>query len=451
MSATERTLNIDPDDGRPRTDMRGILAVATPIMISNISTPALGLVDTGVVGQLPDPAYIGAVAIGSLIFTFTFWAFGFLRMGTTGLTAQAVGAGEYGEVRANLGRPLLLAVLLGCALITLQTVIQNAAFLFLDASPLVESLAGEYFKIRIWSAPAALANYALLGWFVGLGRTRTALLIQLALNLSNIALDFAFVTGLGWHVNGVALGTAIAEVFAATLGLIVAFRHLARLRPAFRSGARILDPVRLKHNLLINGDIMIRSLALLAVFIWFTAQGARSGDVILAANSILMQFITLSAYFLDGIAFATESLVGRAFGAGLPGLLRETARQSTRLAAGIALCIVALFAAGGGAAVDLLSLDAGVREAARTFLPWAIFAPFAGVWAFQLDGIFIGATRTVDMRNAMLLSLLIFGVAWYALRPFGNHGLWAALYVHYAARTLSLLMFYPGLLRSAGK
>lgn len=429
-------------------DQRRILAIAIPIMISNLSTPLLGLVDTGVVGRLPDPAYIGAVAIGSLIFTFTFWAFGFLRMGTTGLTAQALGADDPTEVRANLGRPLLLAMLLGGALVLLQVPIHDAAFLFLEATPFVERLAGDYFAIRIWSAPAALANYAMLGWFVGLGRARVALILQLVLNLTNICLDFVFVIGLGWGVSGVALGTAIAEYFAAGVGLSIAFYTLREFAAAPDSKLRVLDPARLKRNLLVNTDIMIRSLALLAVFIWFTAQGARSGDVILAVNSILMQFVTLSAYFLDGIAFATESLVGRAVGANSREGVRATVRQTTRMAVAFAAVIVAVFAAAGAAGVDVLSVQPEVRRVAREFLPWAVVAPLAGVWCFQLDGVFIGATRSADMRNAMLLSLAIFAVAWYALAPFGNHGLWAALFVHYAARTGTLLMYYPRLLRS---
>ncbi|MCR9143641.1 MAG: MATE family efflux transporter [bacterium] len=448
MRSTEHETASGDRNERFELGYRRILTIAVPIMISNLSTPLLGLVDTGVVGQLPDPAFIGAVAIGSLIFTFTFWAFGFLRMGTTGLTAQALGAGDHTEIRANLGRPLLLALALGGLLILLQDLIRSGALLFLEASPQVESLAGEYFQIRIWSAPAALANYAILGWFVGLGRTRIALVIQLVLNLTNIALDFAFVTGLGWDVKGVALGTSIAEGIAALLGLAIAARHLRSFQPAPDSLKRVLDPGRLRHNLLVNGDIMIRSLALLAVFIWFTAQGARSGDVILAANSILMQFVALSAYFLDGIAFATESLIGRAVGAKLAGLVRLTAKQTTRLAAGIAVLIVALFALGGSLAIGILTVDPEVRAAAHGYLLWAVFAPLAGVWCFQLDGIFIGATRTVDMRNAMLLSLLIFAGAYWALQPFGNHGLWGSLYAHYAARTLTLLAFYPGLVQS---
>jgi MATE family multidrug resistance protein len=416
-------------------------------MVSNVTTPLLGLVDTAVVGRLPEPAYIGAVALGSLIFTFLFWGLGFLRMATTGLTAQALGAGDRNEVRASLGRSLLLAVGLGLLLLLLQWPIATLAFALLEGSPGVESLARSYFTVRIWAAPATLVNYALLGWFIGLGRTRTALVLQLVLNLANMVLDVGFVLGLGWGVRGVACGTVLAEILAALVGLMFAGRALAELGSSWR-GAGVFEVQRLKRTLGVNGDIMIRTLALISAFAWFLAQGARAGDVVLAANSILMQFIGVAAFFLDALAFAAESLVGRAVGAGRRADLRAAARSTTEIAALLALLVVGIFALLGKPVVALLTVDEAARAAALEYLPWAVLAPLAGVWAFQLDGIFIGATRTRDMRNAMLLALGIFLAAWWALAPFGNHGLWAAFYVHYAARTLTLLARYPRLVRS---
>jgi MATE family multidrug resistance protein len=311
----------------------------------------------------------------------------------------------------------------------------------------VEALARDYVGIRIWAAPATFANYALLGWFIGLGRTDIGLVLQLLLNLTNMVLDVLFVLGFGWDVRGVALGTVLAEMLAATVGLVLAARHVRRLGAPW-SWPRLLQREALTRTLVVNGDIMVRSLALIAVFVWFMAQGARQGDVRLAANAVLMQFISMSAYFLDGLAFAAEALVGRAIGAGRRAMFSSAARLTTVWAVAVAGLLSLLLALLGGPCIDLLTVDPGVRGAARDYLPWAAGAPLLGVWAFQLDGIFIGATRTADMRRAMLLSLGIFLAAWWALLPWGNHGLWAALYVHYLARTATLSWYYPALLRS---
>jgi MATE family multidrug resistance protein len=428
-------------------DRRTILAIALPILLSNVSTPLLGLVDTAVVGRLPDPAYIGAVAVGALIFTFLFWGFGFLRMATTGLTAQALGASDSLEIRASLGRSLLLAVGLGILLIALQEPIAAAAFALLEGSDQVESLARGYFQVRIWSAPAALVNYALLGWFIGLARSKRALVLQLVLNVCNMLLDLLFVVGLGWNVKGVACGTLLAEWIAAALGLAVAAHALRGFGGSWRQAA-LFDVARLRRMLSVNRDIMIRTLALLAVFAWFMAQGAKAGDVVLAANSILMQFIGVAAFFLDALAFAAETLVGQAVGAARREGLQAAARGTTEIAAALACGATLLFFVLGPLSIDLLTVDAAARAAARQYLPWAVAAPLAGVWCFQLDGIFIGATRTREMRNAMLEALAIFALAWWLLARFGNHGLWAAFYVHYAARTGTLLARYPRLVRS---
>jgi MATE family, multidrug efflux pump len=426
---------------------RQVLALAVPVMLSNLSVPVLGIVDTGVVGHLPDPAYIGAVAVGALVFTFVFWAFGFLRMGTTGLTAQALGAEDTEEIAACLGRALLIAGVAGIAIVLLQWPIRELAFGALGGSERVEMLARAYFDIRIWAAPATLINYAVLGWFIGLGRTDIALCLQLLLNVANIALDALFVIGFGWDVRGVALGTLAAEILAAGAGCLIALNRLRSLS-ARLSFARVLDSVRLKRTVAVNGDIMIRSLALVMVFAWFTAQGAGQGDVILAANAVLMHLVSAGAYFLDGLAFAAEALVGRAVGAARRAGFVAAVRLTTGWAAAIAVLLTLLFLVGGARFVDLLTIDEAARGAARAYLWWAAIAPVLGVWAFQLDGIFIGATRTADMRNAMLASLAIFLAGWWLLRPLGNHGLWAALYVSYAARILTLLVHYPALIHS---
>jgi MATE family multidrug resistance protein len=287
----------------------------------------------------------------------------------------------------------------------------------------------------------------LLGWFIGLGRTDIGLVLQLLLNSVNIALDALFVLGLGWDVSGVALGTLIAETVAAAAGLVIAVRHMQALGGKSSLSA-VLMPERLARTAAVNGDIMIRSLALIFVFVWFMARGARQGDIVLAANAVLMHFVSVSAYFLDGLAFSAEALVGRAIGAANGAAFRVAARMTTAWAAGVAVFLALLLSIFGPLFVDLLTVDSGARFAARIYLPWAAAAPLLGVWAFQLDGIFIGATRTKDMRNAMLASLAVFLLGWWLLTPYGNHGLWGALYVHYLARVATLSYYYPGLVRS---
>jgi MATE family multidrug resistance protein len=427
---------------------RQVLSIAGPIMLSNVSTPLIGVVDTGVVGQLSGPAHIGAVAVGSLVFSFVFWAFGFLRMGTTGLTAQAVGAGDDAEVRFAFGRALIIAVIAGFGLIAAQWPIREISYALIDGSARVEHLSRDYFDIRVWSAPAALINYAVLGWFIGRGRAGVALGLSLVLNVSNMALDALFVLSFGWGVAGVAWGTVFAEFGAATVGLVVVVGHLRALGGQW-SLAQVFDPERLRRTLSINADIMVRSLALLFVFVFFMAEGARRGDVLLAANAILMHFITVAAYLLDGLAFAAEVFVGKAIGAQDRTSLRRAVRLTTLWAVGVAIVASGVLALLGPSFIDVLSVDDATRLAAREYLPWAAAGPIAGVWCYQLDGIFIGATRGPEMRNAMLLSTGIFMLGWWLLLPWQNHGLWAALYVHYFARTFTLLYFYPRVLSAS--
>ena len=434
-----------PDSLTPREAIthRSILAIAVPIMISNLSTPLLGVVDTGVIGQTPDASLIGAVALGALIFNFVFWAFGFLRMGTTGLTAQAFGADNAPEMRASIGRALLIALVIGICLIVVQWPIRELAFWLLEGSERVEQLAQSYFDTRIWAAPATLANYALLGWFIGLGKARIALLLQLVLNVSNMLLDAWFVLGLDMGVQGVAAGTVIAEYLAAVVGLAVAGQHLRIIGGKWEK-ALLFEPGRIARTVAVNRDIMIRSLSLIFVFSWFIAQGAKLGETVLAANAVLMHFVAVSAYFLDGFAFAAEALVGKAVGAAHRAGLTQASRMTTWWAGGVALFATLVLVLFGSTFIDILTVEPGVRSVARQFLPWAAMAPLVGVWAFQLDGIFIGATRSADMRNAMLVSAAIFLVAWYVLRPLGNHGLWAALYVHFAGAPSRCCISSPG-------
>lgn len=427
---------------------RRVWLLAGPIILSNLSTPLLGAVDTAVVGRLPDAAYIGGVAIGALVFSFLFWGFGFLRMGTTGFTAQAHGAGDTAELRATLMRPLILALGLGALLIILQAPIGLIAFSLIDASAEVKGFAQAYFAIRIWSAPAALINYAVLGWLLGTQRARTALLIQIALNGINILLDIIFVLGLGWGIEGVAIASLIAEVTAAVLGLIIVARMLGRTGGKW-DWARVIRRERLSALFRVNADIFLRTLALIFAFSYFTVQGAKMGNVPLAANAILMHLQAFLAYGLDGFAHAVEILAGGAVGAGSRGAFRQAVRVSTLWALGGAAGIALIYGLFGPAIVGLFTPLPEVRAAAAAYLPWMVILPLVSVWSFQLDGIFIGATRTAAMRNAMALSLVIYLVAcWWLIPLLGNHGLWLAFAIFMAARAITLGAAYPRLLQT---
>ncbi|MGD9868950.1 MAG: MATE family efflux transporter [Hyphomicrobiales bacterium] len=417
---------------------RNVLAIAVPIIFANVTTPLIGIVDTAVLGQLGDAHYIGAVAIGAIIFTMVYWAFGFLRMGTTGLTAQAEGARNDAEVVAVLTRGLLLAGVAGTVLIALQWPIGKTAFALLQGTDQVETEASTYFYIRIWSAPFALANYAVLGWFIGIGRAGTAMTLQLLLNGTNAALDTLFVLGLGMGVEGVAIGTLMAEMSAAVAGAIIAWREIAA-RGAPVERRRMMDPVALKRMLSVNGDIMIRTLSLMFAFVWFTAQSATGGDTVLAANAILMNMVSFAAYFLDGFAFAGETFVGQAVGAGRRKRFREAVVMTSLWAAAFSFALSAVFWFAGGAIIDALTINAEVRETARVYLAWAAALPLISFPCFQLDGIFIGATRSADMRNMAVLSSVIYLGAWAVLTPvWGNHGLWLALVILNVTRGLTL-------------
>ena len=428
---------------------RAVLAVAVPIMIANASTPLLGIVDTTIIGQLGPAHLIGAVALGALILDFVLWPFAFLRMGTTGLASQSDGAGDADQVFAVLARALAIAAATGIALIALQSPLRQLAFGVLSGSEAVEGAAMRYFDIRIWSAPMALANYALLGWFIGLGRATTALVLQLLLNGTNIAANIIFVVGLGWDVDGVAAGTLIAETLAMVAGLALAGRELAgrggRLnRPLF------LEARQWRRTLGLNFDIMIRSVAVIFAFSFFTAQGAKSGDIILAANAVLMHFYAITGNMVDGFAFAAERFVGFAVGSRSRARLINAIRMTFAWAIGLSALASILLLAASGLIIDLMTINETVRATAREYAVWAAFSPLVGVVCVQLDGVFVGATRSADMRNMMLLSVVIYIAAWALLTPqFGNHGLWASLWVLLIARGVTLAMRLPALVRSA--
>ena len=438
---------VSPGDGFSRWNAR-VWRLAGPIILANISTPLLGAVDTAVMGHLPDAAYIGGVAIGAVIFDFLFWGFGFLQMSTAGFTAQAHGAGNQVEVRATLLRAMALAVVLGLLLILLQVPIAWLAFALLDASAEVEGLAQSYYAIRIWSAPFALANYVVLGWLLGQQKAGLVLVVQLALNGTNIVLDLLFVVGFGWGIEGVALATLIAQGAGLALALVFV-RHGLALRDRAITWARLADRERLVALVHVNANILIRTLCLIFAFAYFTARGAEMGDLILAANAVLMQFQFVSAYAMDGFAHAVEVLAGNALGRRSRADFRQAVQVSTLWALGFAVLSALVFWLLGGQIIALFSDIEDVRSTAMAYLPWMILSPLVSVWSFQLDGIFIGTTRSAEMRNAMIASLAVYlGACWLFIPALGNHGLWLSLMVFMLARMLTLGFYFPRLERA---
>ena len=423
---------------------RRVLTIALPIVLSNATVPILGAVDTGVIGQLGEAAPIGAVGIGAIILSGLYWIFGFLRMGTTGLAAQAIGRADAVEVRALLLRALLFAGAAGAVIILLQSLLFSAAFWLAPASDEVESLAREYLSIRVWSAPAAIAVYGLTGWLIAQERTRAVLVLQVAMNGLNILLDFVFVLGLGLSVGGVAAATVIAEWSGVLLGLW--FAREVFTPKGWADPAVLFARDKLGQMWRVNGDILFRSVLLQGIFISFLFLASDFGDVTLAANQVLLQFLYITSYGLDGFAFAAETLVGQALGQQNRQRLRRAALLSAFWAGLTGLMLAIGFAVLGGWIVDIMTTADAVRAAARAYLPWMIAAPLVGFAAWILDGIFIGATRTRDMRNMMLVSTFIYAISAAALVPsLGNTGLWAALMISFVARACTLAWRYRAL------
>ncbi len=429
-----------------------MLALAWPIVLANSAVPLLGLVDTAVIGNTGSVQDLGAIALGAIVFNFAYWSFGFLRMGTTGFVAQASGAGDEAEVRATTARALLLAALLAAGLLVLQRPILDVALRLLGPTDDVAARTRVYFVTRIWGAPASLGTFALLGLFVGLGRTGLVLRTQLVLNGLNVVLDVLLAGVLGLGVRGIAAGTAIAEWTTLIVALRLAL-PLLRARHAdgepFWPRPRILDRAKVRRTLAANTDIMIRTLALTSGFAWFASQGARFGDDVLAANHVLLQLVSASAYLLDGYAHATEVLVGRATGARGLAAFDAAFRAAAELAAGTAVVLCGVVAIAGRLLVSLLTDLAAVRDLAVEHLPWAALYVLVSFAAFQLDGVFIGATRTRDMRNAGVLSLAAFLAATLLLVPrAGNTGLWGAFVLYVVVRALTLGVRLPALRRA---
>lgn len=426
---------------------RDVFAIAGPAMVANLTTPLIGIVATSAIGRLGEASLLGGVAMASVIFDCLFWLFGFLRMSTLAFTAQSLGAGERGQLQVVLVRGLALAAIIGGMLIVLQLPLGRMLFAAMGGSEAVTRAGKAYFMIRIWSSPLALANYVVLGWLIGQARAKLALAMQIAINLFNVAATLVLVLVLDAGIAGAAVAAVVAEGTGVILGLAVA----RRLLPDGLAVPRkvLLDRGSLKRMLSVNRDIMIRTAALIGVFLFFNAQGARAGDVTLAANAVLNNFLLVSAFFLDGLANAAEQLCGHAIGARDRSAFTCATRLILGWGFGFSLAVSVTLTLIGPALIDLMTASPAVRMAAREFLVFVIVSPLLAVFAFAFDGIYIGATWARDMRNLMLASLATFLATWFALRSFGNTALWIAFLAHYAARGGFQGARYPALVRQS--
>lgn len=417
-----------------------VLNLAVPVMLAQAATATTGVVDTIVMGVHGDKVDLGAVAVASVVMSFLYWAFGFLRMSTTGLTAQAAGADDRVEVQSTLQRALLLGGALGLAILVLSPLLKLIVFQPFSATEDVKSLARAYFDARIWGAPAVLMGYGITGWLLGTGRTGQLLAFQIVMNGVNAGLDIWFVAGLDWGPAGIGAGTAIAEWVSLGFGLILVRGGLTRSRDLF-------DRARLSALINANRDILIRTLALLFSFAWFVNSGASLGTAELAGNEVLLQFVSVSAFVLDGFAFVAEKEIGEAYGARNRARLIRAMRVTTELAFAFGAAISLTYFAAGGLIIESFVSDPEARAVALAFLPWCAVIPLLGLPAWQLDGFFLGATQGKALRNAGVASCLLYVATDLALRPaFGNVGVWSAFLTMYAWRAAALGLYLPSLI-----
>ena len=427
-----------------------VWALAWPMILSNITVPLLGLVDTAVLGHLEHAKYMGAVAIGSIIIGVTVWACNFLRMGTTGFTAQALGREDNVEIKAIFWRSLFMAQAIAWLIILLQDYYAQGAFYFMDGTPEVLELARTYYDIRIWGLPASIANFALVGWFLGLHNTRIPLLLLIATNSLNIILNISFVVGLGMDVDGVAYASLISEYVGLFIGLIFVHQQLKKYTES-ASVKTIFDSSLMIKMFVTNRDIFIRTMALEAVFFFMASAGAKMGTNILAANALLLNFLFLIANGLDGLAQAVEALVGKAIGAVDQYLFNASIIVAGGWSLLMSVAYLIVFWLFGDLIIALLTDIPNVRATAQYYLVWLVVLPIIGVWSYLLDGIFIGATRAKDMRDSMLLATVIgFIPAWYLLQPLENHGLWLAFHIFMVVRALVLGIVFARIHRRNG-
>ena len=421
---------------------KAIRRIALPMILSSVTAPLLGMVDTAVMGHLDDAVYLGAVAAGAMIFSVLFMGLNFLRMGTTGITAQAFGAGDNDTIRTSLGQPVLTALVLAAIIIALQRPLLDAALWLLSPSADVSRLTQSYFEIRIWSAPASLINYVLMGWLIGMQNARGPLVTMIFINLVNAVLDLVFVLLLGMTADGVALATLIAELCGIVIAILFV-RHELASRPGKWIQSEFLHLTNYRRLFDVNASLFLRTMALMFVFAFITAQGARMGDVILATNAILMNFQLFQAYALDGIAYAAEALVGKAVGRRDHDGIRRAVRRTLQWSLVFATLFCIVYAVAGQLIISMLTSIDNLKETALEFLPWLIISPLISVWSFLYDGVYVGATRTKEMMIIMVGStVLVFLPTWFATTPLGNHGLWLAFTAFMLARGIGMHVWF---------
>jgi len=433
---------------RALTERKALFALAIPMILSNITVPLLGLVDTGVIGHLPEAYYLGATAVGAMLITFITWFCGFLRMSTSGLSAQAYGSNSQQQILLVLVRGLLVALLIGIIIIILQVPYINSALWLSGGSEQVQLFAKQYSSIRVWGIPAALANLVILGWLLGMHKAKYAMWLLIVTNLVNVTLDLLFVLVFNWQVMGVALGTLIAEYSSCVLGLYLIAKtlnihHKQLLNTLASVKQSLLDKADLTPYLKLNRDIVIRTLCLEVCFVFITFQGARLGDTVVAANAILLNFLLLISFGLDGIAYGAEARVGRAKGANDKPALQLAVAIALKYNVLFALIYSLFFYLFGLQLIMVLTDIPEVIAFAREFLPWIIVLPVLACWCYLFDGVYIGLTQGATMRNSMLIATFgCFFPSWLALQSFGNHGLWAAFSLFMVARGLTLYLHY---------
>ncbi len=421
-----------------------IAALSLPAVITNITTPILALTDVAIVGHMGSAIFIAAIAVGGTMFNTMFWLFGFLRMGSSGLTAQAYGAGDRRGAQTVLARSLLLALLIGIAMIAAREPVCSLLFDLLDVDGSTASVARSYFMIVVWSAPAVLGLYSLTGWFVGMQDSRTPMWVSLFVDVFNIGASLMFVFLIRMKIEGVATGTLVAQWAGFLLALFLAVRKYGWHKVGFRN---LIDG--LPRFFRINSGIFLRTVCLVAVTLWFTRTGAMQGPVMLAVNALLMQLFTLYSFFMDGLAFASEALCGRYLGAGDRPMLSLSVRSLMGVGIILALVFTAVYVGCGEWVMELLSSDRPVVELARHYSVWAMMVPLVGFGAFLWDGVFIGLTRTRMMLISMATAMLTFFALYYLLFPMlGNHGLWIAFLGYLLMRGVVLTIAGREYLRS---
>lgn len=413
---------------------RRILRIAGPSIVSNITVPLLGLVDVAIVGHLGDAAYIGAIAVGSMTFNLIYWIFGFLRMGTSGMTSQAFGRRDMTGVMQLLVRSMAVALAVALMLVAGQWVLEWLMVRLMRPTADVEPLSRTYFSICVWGAPAVLGLYGLMGWFVGMQNTRIPMFVSIMQNVVNICASLTLVYGLGLRIEGVAIGTVIAQYAGLAAAAVLLLRHYGR-QGRYMVWRGVLRRSELSRFFTVNRDIFLRTLCLVAVNLYFTSAGARQGAVILAVNTVLMQLFLLFSYVMDGFANAGEALGGRYYGARNGVAFRDTVRRLFLWGLLMGVVFTAVYAVGGTPFLRLLTDDEAVIGASASYFPWALVIPLLSMAAFVWDGIFIGVTATRGMLVSLVISAAVFFATFFGLYPsLGNHALWLAMTLYLASR-----------------